>query len=187
MFTICLGNYSLILQDRGQPPTADQYAKRAAVNDYFETSDVHADWCYVAVSHAKRTTWPFLTVTQRFSPSTAGFDPGVILIPETNRLFIGAGERLLAYDLETPRRLWEDIADTGFWCWTRHDDTIVMSAELELAAWDLRGKKLWSTFVEPPWDYDVSDGTLNLDVMGVKSHFDLNAGPKRGGTEPIRR
>lgn len=182
MFTVCIGNYSLILQDRGLPSMADEYAKRASLNEHFETSDDCGEWCYVAISNTKRTEWPFLTVTQRYSPSTAGFEPGVILIPETQKLFIGAGERLLAYDLGQPKRLWEDNADTGFWCWARHNDTIIMSAELELAAWNVSATKLWSTFVEPPWDDTVSEGTVNLDVMGVKSRFDLIAGPNAKGT-----
>ena len=182
MFTFCTEHYSLILHDRGLPAMADEYAKRASVNDLFETHRDGGNWCYVAVSNTKRTEWPFLTVTQRYWPCEGGFDPGIILIPETKRLFIGAGERLLAYDLDGPQRLWEDSADTGFWCWARHDDTIVMSAELELAAWDLLGRKLWTTYVEPPWEYSVSGSTLNLDVMGVKSHFNMIAGPKTKGT-----
>jgi len=55
---------------------------------------------------------------------------------------------------------------------------VVMSAELELAAWDLAGRKLWTTFVEPPWQYTVEDGSIHLDVMGTKSQFDLERGPK---------
>ena len=60
-----------------------------------------------------------------------------MIIPETSLLMIGAGERLLAYDLETPRRLWEDEAEAGFWGWERHGGLVLMSAELELAAWDI--------------------------------------------------
>jgi hypothetical protein len=84
---------------------------------------------------------------------------------------------LLAYDLRHVRRIWEDEADTGFWGWGRHGDVILMSAELEFAAWDLHGAKLWSTFVEPPWSYEFREGRIELDVMGEKSSFDLNAGP----------
>jgi len=182
MFTVCTEHYSLILHDRGLPPMADEFGKRASVNDIFETSRDGGDWCYVAVANTKSTEWPFLTVTQRCWPSQGGFDPGVILVPETKRLFIGAGERLLAYDLDVPHRLWEDTADTGFLCWARHGDTIVMSAELELAAWDLLGRKLWSTYVEPPWVYNVSGGSLNLDVMGAKSMFNLITGPNTKNT-----
>lgn len=100
-----------------------------------------------------------------------------MLVPENHLMFIGAGERLLGYDLSNIRRLWEDQADTGFWHWTRHEDIILMSAELELAAWDTFGKKLWSTFVEPPWDYEFSQGRIELDVMGQKSSFSAAVGP----------
>ena len=37
MFTVCTEKYSLILSDRGLPSMADEYAKRAVVNDYVET------------------------------------------------------------------------------------------------------------------------------------------------------
>ena len=181
MFTVSTDSYTLLLQDRGLPPMADEYAKRATLNDHFECEDSHSEWCYVAVTRT-REDWPFLTVTQRFSPAGCGFEPGAIVVPETNSLFIGAGTRVLAYDLLTINRIWEDMADTGFWGWARHGNTIVMSAELELAAWDLNGKKLWTTFVEPPWSYDITDNAVNLDVMGTKSSFDLIAGPSAKGT-----
>lgn len=123
--------------------------------------------------------WPELIVSQRFYPGPeAGFHPGVLIAPETHLLVLGAGERLLAYDIRVFRRLWEDVADTGFWNWKRHDDVIVMSAELELAAWDIEGNKLWSMFVEPPWEYSVQSSKLHLDVMGKKSNFDIKIGPK---------
>ena len=93
-------------------------------------------------------------------------------------LFIGAGERLLAYDIRRIVRLWEDEAEEGFWGWSRHDSTVVMSAELELAGWNLEGRKLWSTFVEPPWEYAVENGMVKLDVMGKKTSFDIAQGPK---------
>jgi len=90
---------------------------------------------------------------------------------------VGAGERVVAYDLATPRRLWVDGADTGFLGWAQHGDVVVMSAELELAAWTTRGEKLWSTFVEPPWDYTVVGDTIRLDVMGNERSFLLRGGP----------
>jgi hypothetical protein len=101
-------------------------------------------------------------------------------VPETGRLFLGAGKLLLAYELTTPpRRLWTDDAELGFWQWARHDDVVIMSAELELAAWDLDGRKLWTTWVEPPWGYTVRDGVVALDVMGAKSEFSARTGPRR--------
>jgi hypothetical protein len=77
------------------------------------------------------------------------------------------------------RRLWEDVTDFGFWGWRRHGDIVLMSAETELAAWDVSGRKLWTTFVEPPWSYKVLSDRLDLDVMGQKSSFDVRTGPER--------
>jgi len=81
-------------------------------------------------------------------------------------LFIGAGRRLLAYDLSAPSRLWEDEADTGFWFWSRYGRFVLMAAELELAAWDVNGRKLWSRFVEPPWTYQVEGSSVVVKVEG---------------------
>ena len=53
----------------------------------------------------------------------------------------------------------------------------MMSAELELAAWNLEGRKLWSAAVEPPWEYAVENGTVRLDVMGKMQSFDITQGP----------
>jgi hypothetical protein len=39
------------------------------------------------------------------------------------------------------------------------------------------GQKLWTTFVEPPWDFTVKDGVVELDVMGEKRSFTLREGP----------
>jgi hypothetical protein len=87
-------------------------------------------------------------------------------------VFVGAGTSLLAYRLSNVvQRLWEDVADFGFWEWRRHGDLVLMSAETELAAWDIHGRKRWATFVEPPWSYEVHGDRLNLDVMGRKSSF----------------
>ncbi|GGJ87492.1 hypothetical protein [Deinococcus aquiradiocola] len=127
--------------------------------------------------------WPALLVTQRFSPDVGGFDPGVLIVPETGVVLVGAGERLLAYRLDDPPvRLWEDTASVGFWWWDRQGDTVLMAAELEFAAWDLHGRKRWSMFVEPPWSYSVHDGVILLDVMDHLTSFPLPGGPQ--GVQP---
>jgi hypothetical protein len=94
-------------------------------------------------------------------------------------LFLGAGEDILAYDVVKLARLWEDTAELGFWGWRRHGDFVVMSAELEVAAWDTAGRKLWTAFVEPPWSYEVVGNSVELDVMGARSSFSIAAGPTR--------
>jgi hypothetical protein len=153
-----------------------KYTERAALCEEFDLRNPEREHCCVSVSRA--TDWPELVVAQTFWPSAGGFDPGVLLVPETEILFIGAGERLLAYRLGPFERLWEDKCDMGFWGWRQHGTHVLMSAELELAAWDCHGRKLWSTFVEPPWEYQVQENRVQLDVMGVKSEFDIANGPQ---------
>jgi hypothetical protein len=120
-----------------------------------------------------------LVVTQWFSPSVAGFSPGVLVVSERQVAFIGAGTRLLCYGRPGDQwiRLWEDEADVGFWGWRRHGNVVVMSAEIEMAAWNISGEKLWTSFVEPPWSYEVIEGIARLDVMGTVSSFPLDTGP----------
>jgi hypothetical protein len=54
-----------------------------------------------------------------------------------------------------------------------------MSSELELAAWTVTGEPLWTTLVEPPWEYSVKDGVVVLDVMGTKREFLIARGPSQ--------
>jgi hypothetical protein len=51
-----------------------------------------------------------------------------------------------------------------------------MAAELELAAWDVSGRKLWTRCVEPPWEYAVAGEVVTVDVMGARSRIDLRSG-----------
>jgi hypothetical protein len=136
-------------------------------------------YCFVGVKLA-RQDWPQLVVSQRFSPAGYGFAPGVLLVPATGRLFIGAGTRLLGYRLDHTddwERSFVDEADVGFLSWRQHGDVVLMSAELELAAWTTNGEKLWRTFVEPPWSYAMIGDEVHLDVMGARSTFDKRTGP----------
>ncbi len=185
MYTVTVGPYviafhSMEIQD---PPILYEWAKpRAELVEEFDLqrSDGdfrYQDFCYLVAGRS--IDHPTLVLAQRHDPTeAAGFYPGVLVVPETDVLFVGADERLLAYDLAKPARLWEDVADTGFWNWARYGEVVIMSAELELAAWNLEGTKLWTTFVEPPWSYQVTDDVLKLDVMGVESEFSLRAGPE---------
>ena len=171
------GEYSVSCAIGEQPVVYSTLVERATLHDDL-TKGAEGTLLFVAVTKAG-DPWPELTVTQRFSPGPeGGFHPGIMLIPEHHLLFIGAGTRLLSYDLDSVRRLWEDQADMGFWHWKRHDDVILMSAELELAAWDVYGRKLWSTFVEPPWYVAVTNGQVELDIMGKLSTFPIATGPK---------
>lgn len=165
----------------GAPPAGyPAFLTHARLHDDFRAHGTGGTPLAIAVERTP-SRWPDLLVSLRFEPGpSAGFHPGVFLVPETDLLFMGAGTRLLAYELRTPRRLWEDAAEAGFWGWRRHGDVVVMSAELELAAWDIGGEKLWSTFVEPPWSYDVRETHLHLDVIGKTSSFEVRTGPDPG-------
>jgi len=178
MFEVAFNEFTILCHPTALPELYSEYREKAALNEKFELQDwTGGAWCFIGVRKDSGNGWPFLTVAQNYWPAGCGFNPGVLLVPETSVLFIGAGERLLAYDLKKPKRLWIDSANTGFWHWKRHGSIVLMSAELELAAWTIDGVKLWSTFVEPPWTYLVRGESLTLDVMGRKSGFSLRHGP----------
>ncbi len=176
MFELTFDDYSVQVEDGGLPETYAEYSRHAQlkVEIGLEGGEGRAAFCAVA----RQQGYPFLVIAMRYSPAGHGFAPGVLLVPETATLFYGAGTQLLAFELHTPRQLWADAADVGFWSWRRHGRTVLMSAELELAAWNVNGRKLWTTFVEPPWSYTVQDGAVRLDVMGEISEFSLQEGPR---------
>ncbi len=175
MFRVSVGDYQLCCQTDGLPELLIEYQQRAKLSESFgQVEQPGSSSCFIKVGRTNE--WPSLVVTQHYAPAGYGFVPGVLLVPETHRLFIGAGTRLLAYDLSAPARVWVDEAECGFWFWLRHGSFVLMGAELELAVWDIHGRKLWTRFVEPPWEYIVSGDTVRLDVMGEVSHLDLRTG-----------
>ncbi len=175
MFRVSVGEYEICCQADGLPVILSEYQQRAALSEDFGVADkAGSSVCFVGVG--RNGQWPSLVVVQRYAPAGGGFFPGVLLVPETDQLFIGAGRRLLGYDLSRPARLWEDETDCGFWSWSRHGPVVLMAAELELAAWDLTGRKLWSRYVEPPWEFSVAGEVVAMDVMGVVSRIHLLSG-----------
>ena len=178
MFSMTFGPYTLSGHPDRLPDQYASYIERARLVEEFDLQSPEGESCFLAVSRG--ASWPFLVVTQRYDPS-GGFHPGALLVPETDLLFVGVGERLLAYRLDEPSRFWMDATDGGFWGWARFEDRVILSAELELAAWDVQSRKCWSMFVEPPWSDEASAGMIERDVMGKRSSFPLDDGP---GTYP---
>lgn len=177
MLNFTAGSYVITVSVGTLPSLYSRLLENASLREEIDISSSEGNVLFVGVTEVG-SNWPCMIVSQRFEPGLdSGFYPGICLIPETHRLFIGAGTRLLAYDLRNQCRLWEDSAGYGFWGWKRHGDIILMSAELEMGAWDVDGKKLWSTFVEPPWTYTVEGEHVKLDVMGRKSEFPVKTGP----------
>jgi hypothetical protein len=182
---LTLGAYTVLVST--EPPSLlDAYVRHAeTVDDLRDGGRQSSGYVLIGISEdraeAEPSGWPQLVVIQRFAPSGAGFGPGILVTPVTRQLFVGAGTWLAGYDRRAGRweRSFADECDTGFFSWRQHGDVVLMSAELELAAWTTTGRKLWSTFVEPPWSYRVADDQVNLDVMGSLTHFDLTRGPHR--------
>jgi len=158
------------------PAIYDHYAAHAELVDEI---DLKTDGRYVFVAECPAARdWPSIVVALRYERSAGGFDPGVAATKSC--LFIGAGNAISCYRRgPDPQKLWTDWVEFGFFGWAIHSDVVVMSAELELAAWDSEGHELWTTFVEPPWSYRVEGNQVTLDVMGSISSFDLVAGPTR--------
>ncbi|MGO6984308.1 hypothetical protein [Rhizobium leguminosarum] len=167
----------MLIEDGSLPRIYDSYVKNAAFVDQVKPStqegrDLFLGVCDKGSSHR----WPEIVITQRYEDASGTFHPGFLVVPEASILFIGAGERLLGYDVERRERVFEDRTDYGFWGWTRQGDYVLMSAELEFAVWRKTGEKLWSAFVEPPWSFNVSGENVELDIMGQLKIFSLETG-----------
>jgi hypothetical protein len=165
-FVVSVGGYTVECTPCGLPATYGALNVHAGL---VEEIEIHqAGVCCVRVRRDE-DEWPSLVVAQSHSLRGAGFTPGVLLVPETRTLFVGMGERVLIYSLEPLRRVAQDTAEVGFWGWRRCGDVVVMSAELEIAAFDhAGGEKLWTLPVEPPWKYTVTGRMIDIDIMGER-------------------
>src|SRR4051794_33044423 len=97
MFSIALGPYTLSCYPDRLPELYGEYVKHAGLVEEFDLDGPGGSTCVLAVSRG--VAWPFLVVAQRYGPAGI-FHPGALLVAETGVLFIGAGERLLAYSLD---------------------------------------------------------------------------------------
>jgi hypothetical protein len=120
---------------------------------------------------------PNLIIKGKYSPSSvSGFYPGILIIPESDILFFGAGEIVQVWELSPYKKIHEESPDCGFWGWSRYSDVVLMSGELELSGWSVSGKKFWSKFVEPPWYYTVDGSAVTTNVMGHEEKFSIYTG-----------
>ena len=182
MFTVNVGDYSVTVQQGSLPAIYGDYKRHAKLCDEFSIRPHEGgELCFVSVSNSQR--WPFLIVAQRFDLAEAGFDPACLIVPDAHTLFVGAGRRVLGYRLDSPRRLFEQTVDAGFWEWSRHGDVVLMVGELELAAFDIQGNPLWNMPLQPAWEYKVANGKVHLDVLGRRTAFALREGPQHAALE----
>lgn len=179
MFQIIVHGYTLSCFSGGLPEYYEVYRQEAKLVDEIDLDSISSHWadtCFLAVQ--KDETWPFLVVAQKYAPSGLGSSyPQALIIPETQMLFLGAGERIAAYRLDPPEKVWQDTAELGFHAFDRHGQFVIMRAELGIAVWTIQGKKEWAQFVEPPWTYMIDNETMHLDVMGYVLSFPLGSGP----------
>jgi len=177
LHTVAVGNWTLLIEDGSLPKIYDSYVKNAAFVDQVKPSTPEGRDLFLGVCDGGRShSWPEIVITQRYEDASGTFHPGFLVVPENSILFIGAGERLLGYNVERRERVFEDRTDCGFWGWTRQEDYVLMSAELEFGVWRKTGEKLWSTFVEPPWSFNLSGENVELNIMGQVKTFRLETG-----------
>lgn len=177
--TVCAGRYTLIVCRGRIPADHDDYASNAALVESFDPDADDGEpfflACYRMDEQLPGKTLYALVLTLRFN-SDDGFKPGLLIVDETDRLFVGANEQTLAYDLASSQRLWQTTTTAGFWGWGRHADCVVMRAETEMTVYDLHANPLWSLAVEPPWGYDVDGDAIDVEVGGVRQRFFLSDG-----------
>jgi len=132
---------------------------------------------FIAIGLSNGDPRPGLLVEGWYSPGpSSGFHPGVLIDPTNELVFLGLGEEAFSFSLDPVGLIAREEVQCGFWGWSRHGDTVVMSAELEIAGWSPAGNKIWSRFVEPPWSYQVLGEIIELDVMGTKKSLYLATG-----------
>jgi hypothetical protein len=101
-FSVAVGD--LVLRCIAGPRSGDveQCVAHAALVDRLGAPD--GESCCVLVSRVD-ARWPFIVVVLQGMSTLSPFGPGLLLAPDVDRLFVGAGEHLAAYDLATAKRL----------------------------------------------------------------------------------
>lgn len=165
LLNLYVGEWRIGAENGALPDLVNFYSRKAS--HVFEYDMLSADGkpLFVGIGRADAPGWPELVACQRYEDGSDSFSPGILLVPETSTLFIGAGQRLLGYDLRTFENLWEEQTMVGFWGWHQQGDHVFLLAELEFGVFTSAGKRLWSTFVEPPWDFRVDGDIVELDIM----------------------
>ena len=165
--SIVFGDWNLVIEDGGLPPLFNEYLQHADFVDQIDVNNADGRFYFLGICKREASIgWPSVISVQKYQIAQQAFSPGILIVHDTSLVFVGAGDRLLCYDIDNQKRLWEDETSFGFWGWAQFGTYVLMSAELEFAVWNQSGQKLWSTFVEPPWNFEVRGQTVELNVMG---------------------
>jgi hypothetical protein len=173
MITCTIWKYIINAEQYQLPDLYDKYIQHAKLKEEYELNNRDGELFFISIG--TKEGWPFLTVTQRYEPCVAGFSPGFLLIPETNKIFIGAGQRILIYDLKQISKVDEDFYNEGFLGWLKYQDYVIMLAELDVTCWRSNGEKMWTRFVEPPYNVDFEGDKIVLDIMGQIVKFNIES------------
>ncbi len=106
---------------------------------------------------------------QEYLPTT---EPHVIWAAETGVMFYGHGRLSSAFQLDPegvdePRLLWQHQIYYQFIRWERYGNVVVLVADTELSAWDIKGQFLWKIDGKP--DYEV-ETIKDKYALSVKEH-----------------
>ena len=167
-FTIACGEWVLECTASGLPEIYDELKAHAALVE--ESALDQRDLCCLTV---RRGAWPFLVIALGCEPAAAGFSPGALLAGEV--LFVGYGERALAFRLSPAARLWSAPAPGGFRFWERHGEVALLGAGRGLAAWSGDGSALWSVAAAPGFSHRVEGEVL---ALSDGRRFLLREGPR---------
>lgn len=151
-YTVTVGDYTLCYESISEYDL-DHYrslALHARLVDCVGIRALEVGDCLLSICHAKRHggRLPFLMIPQRRTPDGGSRPTEALVVPETDLLFVEVSGQIVAYDLVEPRKLWQEALDSDFRSWYMHGNHVLMSAEQELTAWNLIGRKLWSLPVE---------------------------------------
>lgn len=154
----------------------------AKLKERLEIAGDRGWWCGLRVD---RRDEPCLKLAIKY-PADVWSEPRVLLVPETAVLFLKVSGRIYLYDLRAGLQLAYERMDLPSWRWLRDGDTVLLVAELDLMAWDISGRHLWSTYIEPPHDVTVRDGVVYADAYRLAKktkpgrwRFPLREGPAK--------
>ena len=177
MIEISVDDWNVLTQDGSEPSIFKYYLESAEFVDQIDIDNDEGRFLFLGISKDVNCKGrPSVVIAQKYQDERGTFTPGFLLVSDTSLFFLGAGERLLCYDIEKKVRLWEDRTTYGFWSWSRSGPYVLMSAEVEFGVWDTSGKKLWSTWVEPPWSFKIQGQAVALEVMGEIQNLRLSDG-----------
>ncbi len=163
MFYNTTGKYIIGVSHKEIPWNYSNYVKNCKKNFEYDLNLNSGE--YIFLSIANSLEWPFFVLAIRYNPCEGGFDPGIYLIEESERLFIGAGSTVLVFDIQSLTLITEEYFQEGFLRWKRYKDKVLMMAELDIACFDIYGKKIWERFIEPPYDIEFSEECVLVKML----------------------